>query len=57
MERTYNNIIIFSYITALSTWIFCKIKDKNFINIYYTPHYSAWMFMTYCILTYKTFNK
>lgn len=57
MKRTYNNIIIFSYITALSTWIFCKIKDKNFINIYYTPHYSTWMFMTYCILTYKTFNK
>jgi len=57
MERLYNSIIILSSVTAISTWIFCKIKDKNFIHIYYTPHYSLWMFITYCFLTYKTINK
>ena len=57
MKRLYNSIIILSSVTAISTWTFCKIKDRNFIHIYYTPHYSAWMFITYCFLTYKIINK
>jgi hypothetical protein len=57
MERLYNCVIIFSSITAFSTWIFCKIKDKNFIHIYYTPHYLLWMFVTYSIFAYKTVKR
>ena len=57
MERFYNIVIIFSSISALSTWIYCKIKDKNLIHLYYTPHYLIWMFITYCFLSYRAINK
>ncbi len=57
MERFYNSIIIFSSISAISTWVYCKIKNKNLIHLYYTPHYLIWMFITYCVLSYKAINK
>ena len=53
MEIIYNSIIIFSSVTALSTWIYCKMQDKNFIYIYYKPTYLMWMFITYFVLGYK----
>lgn len=46
-DRVAGAIYFFVGTPLLSTLVYCRVKDENFLNIYWRPCYVLWMSVTY----------